>query len=123
LAGCGGFSTTYSLDISITGQGTTAPAPGAHQYAKDTVVSLAAIPAEGWAFAGWTGDAAGTANPLDLAMNGDKSVTATFVQLEYALTTSVEPEAGAGSVAAALVLVARGQGHDALARRGRSLLL
>ena len=102
LAGCGA-SNNVTLNLAVTGQGTTDPVPGAHDYAKNTVVTLTAVPADGWAFSGWTGGATGTDNPLDLTMDGDKSVTATFIQLKYDLTTSVEPEVGAGSVMATLV--------------------
>jgi hypothetical protein len=44
------------------------------------MVTLTALPQSGSVFAGWTvnGAAAGAANPLSLAMDADKAVTATF---------------------------------------------
>jgi len=43
-------------------------------------VVLEANPAEGWRFAGWSGDLAGGDNPAVLVMDRDKAVLATFVE-------------------------------------------
>ena len=47
-------------------------------------------------FAGWSGDVAGSTNPVSVTMDGAKSVTATFTQDQYTLTVTV---VGSGSVA------------------------
>ena len=49
-------------------------------YHYGTTSSLTAIPADGYEFAGWSGDLADGANPQTVTMNGDKTVTATFEQ-------------------------------------------
>jgi hypothetical protein len=58
---------------SITGDGT---------YLTGTSATLTAIPAPGYLFFRWTGDASGTGNPLTLVMDGDRTVGATFAQDE-----------------------------------------
>jgi uncharacterized repeat protein (TIGR02543 family) len=45
------------------------------------VVELTAVPAAGWMFDGWSGDAAGTANPISLTLDGDAVVTANFAEI------------------------------------------
>ncbi|MFW5785153.1 MAG: carbohydrate binding domain-containing protein, partial [Chitinispirillaceae bacterium] len=42
--------------------------------------SLSADPAQGWMFAGWTGDVQSMENPLSISMDSDKSITATFTE-------------------------------------------
>jgi uncharacterized repeat protein (TIGR02543 family) len=63
----------------------TLAASGAHGtltgsgiYLLTTPATLAATPAPGYLFTGWTGDATGTANPLAVLMDADKTITATF---------------------------------------------
>ena len=51
---------------------------GAGDYTPGSVATLTATPAPGYLFASWTGDATGTANPLNLVMDSPKSVAATF---------------------------------------------
>lgn len=81
--------------------GAVVPNPSANcggNYTHGTNVSLSAIPVAGYAFSGWSGDASGSANPYpNLAMSGNRSVIATFTQLEYTVTVNVSP-AGAGTV-------------------------
>jgi inhibitor of cysteine peptidase len=48
-------------------------------YAPDTVVELTANPSGGWQFSSWSGDASGSSNPVQIAMDSDKSVVALFV--------------------------------------------
>ena len=68
---------------------------GAGTYASGTVVLVTASPAVGWSFTGWSGDLTGAANPDNVTMNSDKSVTATFTQDAYTLTIDYEYEGGA----------------------------
>ncbi|WP_345162583.1 InlB B-repeat-containing protein, partial [Pontibacter saemangeumensis] len=57
---------------------TVSKSPNQSSYAAGTEVTLTAAPAAGYVFSGWTGDASGTANPLKLTMDTNKSVTANF---------------------------------------------
>jgi uncharacterized repeat protein (TIGR02543 family) len=47
-------------------------------YASNSTVTLVALPRAGWVFSGWTGSATGLANPLNVLVNSNKVVTATF---------------------------------------------
>ena len=47
-------------------------------------------------FPGWSGDLSGLVNPMAILLDGNKTVTATFVQNTYTLTVNV---VGSGSVA------------------------
>ena len=69
---------TYELDITIVGPGSVTRDPDLPVYDPGTIVTLTAIPEEGWPFTGWSGDVVSTDNPLLLTMDGDKALTATF---------------------------------------------
>jgi uncharacterized repeat protein (TIGR02543 family) len=51
---------------------------GGGYYQIGATATLTATPNPGYIFSGWTGDASGTANPLTLTMDADKTVGATF---------------------------------------------
>ena len=88
----------YVLGVAVVGSGTVARSPSQASYASGTVVTLAATPAAGYQFSGWSGGATGTANPLTLTMTADRTITATFVATSssYTLTTA---RTGSGTVA------------------------
>ncbi|WP_114778196.1 InlB B-repeat-containing protein [Botryobacter ruber] len=88
----------YSLSVSTSGSGTVTKNPNQTTYDSGSTVSLTASPASGYAFAGWSGDASGTTNPLSVTMNSNKSITATFTAVssgEYSLSVSTT---GSGTV-------------------------
>ncbi len=68
----------YKLIIAPTEFGTTTPGPGQYSYPAGTVVQVTATPDTYAEFTGWSGDATGTASPLSVTMDCDKSITATF---------------------------------------------
>jgi hypothetical protein len=70
----------YTLTITILGSGTVTP-DNAGPYHYNDPVNLTATPLTDWAFAGWSGDASGSANPLGVTMDGSKSITAIFVPI------------------------------------------
>ena len=76
------FSTQYALTVSVNpaGSGTVSatPASGDGYYNAGASVSLAATPAGGYAFAGWSGGLTGATTPQSVAMNGARTVTASF---------------------------------------------
>ena len=83
----GGY--TLTLAYAGGGSGTVGKNPDRATYLPGTVVTLTAIPYAGSSFAGWSGAAIGTANPISVTMDADKSITATF-------TVAQPPVADAG---------------------------
>ncbi len=77
-------SNTRVLSIGVGGSGTTSPSPGDHYFRLNAVASVTAIPSDGYAFVGWTGDAEGTANPLEITMSDNRSVVANFQRALFA---------------------------------------
>ena len=67
---------TYTLSVNVVGSGTVTPTSGS--YLSGTVVPLSATPDAGWQFDGWGGDLSGVTNSVDVTMNSDKAITATF---------------------------------------------
>ena len=86
---------TYTLTVNVVGSGSVTKIPDQVQYGSGAVVQLTAVPVAGWVFSGWSGDLTGSTNPASITMNGNKTVTATFVQQTYTLTVNVT---GSGSV-------------------------
>ena len=71
---------TYTLTTGVTGSGSIALNPPGGTYLSGTSVQVTANAATGWHFDHWMGDLTGTTNPGTIVMNGNKSVTAVFVQ-------------------------------------------
>ncbi len=69
---------THVLTVTVPGHGAVVRSPDLPRYDYGSTVRLTAIPSPGWKFDSWSGDAASAVNPLDLLMDGDKSITATF---------------------------------------------
>ena len=97
-------ATSYLLTVSKAGNGTgtiTSEPAGincgtdcSETYTPGTVVALAAAPAAGTYFTGWSGACTGTGTCL-VTMDGSKTVTATFAS--YVLTVS-KTGTGTGSI-------------------------
>jgi uncharacterized repeat protein (TIGR02543 family) len=47
------------------------------------VVVLTATPATNWFFAGWSGDATGSTNPLPVTMDANKTITAALLACRF----------------------------------------
>jgi hypothetical protein len=75
------FVELYDLAVTVEGQGTVTRTPDQDGYLPGAAVTLAAAPDDGWGFGGWSGALSGDAVSADLVMDGDKDVTATFVEL------------------------------------------
>ena len=71
---------TVTLTVAVTGDGSgdTDPETGEHQYDYGTVAAIEAFPETGSVFGGWSGDVAGSENPVAVTMNGSKTVIAGF---------------------------------------------
>lgn len=85
----------YTLTTSVVGGGNIIVYPDQASYFYGDIVTLTAVPTSGWQFAGWSGGASGTSNPLTLTITSNTTVTATFTQILYTVTVSV---VGEGSV-------------------------
>ncbi|MBD3240787.1 MAG: DNRLRE domain-containing protein [Chitinivibrionales bacterium] len=74
---------TYALTttVSPSGAGSVTRSPNQSSYTQGTTVSLTANANSGFRFQEWSGSASGTSNPIDVVMNAQKSVTATFVKV------------------------------------------
>lgn len=66
-----------SLGVSSSAGGHTSM-DGLNGVADGETVSVLAIPDDGFYFEGWSGDASGQQNPLEIAVDGDLSITAIF---------------------------------------------
>ncbi len=83
-----------SLSVSVAGSGRVrgpniecATGTCRTRYRRGTGITLSAVPADGWVFAGWSGACTGTGD-CAVTMSSAKSVTATFVPLRV-LSVSV----------------------------------
>ena len=85
----------YTLTTSVTGSGGIVLDPAGGSYVSGTTVQVTADATVGWHFDHWTGDLSGSTNPTSIVMDGNKSITAVFIQDQYTLTTSV---IGSGSI-------------------------
>ncbi|WP_299714898.1 InlB B-repeat-containing protein [uncultured Tenacibaculum sp.] len=79
---------TVNISVPTFGPKNINNTPTISQFNDRTIVRLEAIPDAGYKFDGWSGDITSTANPVDVVMDGDKTVTAMF----SAVTASVVDE-------------------------------
>ncbi len=84
---------SYGLTLLInpSAGGSVTKNPDQASYDSGTSVILTATPNAGYTFTSWSGDATGTANPLTIVMNANKSITANF--------TAVVPVVNLGTAA------------------------
>ncbi len=85
----------YTLTVNIIGNGFVIKDPDQTEYIPGTVVELTAVPDSCWSFSHWSGDLTGSDNPEFITMDGDKTVTAHFIEEEFTLTVVID---GNGSV-------------------------
>ena len=93
----------YTVDTMVdpaTG-GSIRLSPGGGSYSEGTALNVTAIPAQGYVFDHWGGDASGTNASSSLTVDGNKTITAYFRQAaqatKYNLSVSVDP-GGSGAV-------------------------
>lgn len=75
----------YTLEVGTSGQGTVIVAPSQTTYLPGTLITLTAIPADGWYFSSWENDSLD--NPRPLVITGNTQVTATFSSTPPATAT------------------------------------
>ncbi len=70
---------TYTLNVTILGSGTVTKIPDQTTYDHGSGVQLSATPLNlSWKFVKWTGDINSNSNPITIAMDVNKNITATF---------------------------------------------
>ena len=97
---------TYSLAITVLGNGTVTSSPAGitastttASFASGAAVTLTATPASGSTFAGWSGAGCSGTGTCGVTMSAAKNVTATFTP-SYNLTVALNG-AGSGTVTSA----------------------
>ena len=61
----------YTLDVTVTGNGSVTKNPDKLAYTYGEVVQLTANPAAEWVFTNWAGDLTGTTNPDSITMDAE----------------------------------------------------
>jgi hypothetical protein len=80
-----------ALAVSAVGDGRVVVEPPGGKYEDGTRVRLTAVPSEGWRLAGWTGDASGNGEEMEVLMDTDRTVRAEFEPVAvYRLKTSTQ---------------------------------
>ena len=69
------------LTTSVVGEGVITRSPNKNNFEPGSNVVLTAVPAVGWRFIQWLGDASGTANEISVLMDSDKNVIAEFEEI------------------------------------------
>lgn len=83
---------TLTMNINPSGSGSVSKSPNKSTYIYGEQVTLTATTNSGYNLGNWSGDAGGTANPVTLTINKDKTVTANFTPASGSL--SVTPSEG-----------------------------
>jgi hypothetical protein len=69
-----------ALAVVPVGHGNVAVSPGANLYASGANIMITATPEAGQSFLGWSGDASGQTNPLQITMDTNKLIYAHFTK-------------------------------------------
>jgi hypothetical protein len=90
--------TTLAVTVAGNQGGSVTIAPSKTQYTPTETVTLTATATSGFAFAGWSGDLTGSANPATLLMSASRAVTASFKDIQAPALTWDLPAAGTTGV-------------------------
>lgn len=77
----------YTLTTNSIGSGSVSRNPDKPEYTTGETVQLTANPIAGWTFTDWGGDLTGNISPQSITMDGDKTITAAFIQNNYTITS------------------------------------
>jgi uncharacterized repeat protein (TIGR02543 family) len=82
-----GVTTPYvvvnrTLNIQAQTGGTTTPAPGSYTKQNGTSVTIYATPWNWYTFTGWTGSVTSSANPINVTVSSNMTLTANFRLIE-----------------------------------------
>jgi uncharacterized repeat protein (TIGR02543 family) len=78
-AGVGNPNVNYTLATTASGSGSVSVSPTGTSFPGGTSITLTAVPAAGYMFAGWSGGFTGTTNPLTFKISANVTATANFV--------------------------------------------
>lgn len=103
-ASCSGTTpppASYSLSVTNnpSAGGTVANSPAGTSFTAGTQVTLSASPASGYVFSGWSGAITGTANPVTITMDANKTITANYTAQQSTQYTLSVSTSGSGTVA------------------------
>jgi Chitobiase/beta-hexosaminidase C-terminal domain/Divergent InlB B-repeat domain len=73
------FGLPRALALNVSGIGAVARQPASATYADGAAVSLTALAAPGWVFAGWSSDLSGSTSPATVTLDADKTIAAAFI--------------------------------------------
>ncbi len=79
----------YTLTVEAV-NGTVTVDPDQAEYNEGTQVTLTAVPNPGQRFVNWSGDLAGSNNPVVITMDSDRVITANFEAVTCTLTVNAE---------------------------------
>lgn len=113
-------SASSTLTVGVTGSGTVSRVPDQPAYSPGQLVTLTATANAGWQFQSWSGDLTGSANPATIAMNGNRTITATFTNTAPQ-TTLVSDEFNAPALNTALWTFVNPRADAALTMTGTQL--
>ena len=87
----GAYESVLHIIEATSGVGGSVNPSGAVEVLSDSNLSIVAIPEPNYEFDSWSGDASGSNNPLAVAVDQNKTITANFVRLYH-----IELSAGSG---------------------------
>lgn len=76
------FGEEYNLEIFKHGEGEIIVDPEQDKYSKGKEVNVEAIPADGWSFEGWTGKKESSSEEIEILIQDDSVLIASFVYEE-----------------------------------------
>src|SRR5262249_37709202 len=85
---------TRTLVVNTVGSGYVTLSPDQPGYPSGSTVQLTAVASSGWAFSAWSGALGGGTDPASLLMDADKTVTATFADIQAPVVAVVAPNGG-----------------------------
>jgi len=85
---------SYTLTINTQGNGIVIIDPDQQSYNQGDIVELSANPDEGWVFSHWEEDYTGNANPINIIIDEDTTITADFSEIiipQVVTITDIQP--------------------------------
>jgi len=110
-----------ALTTLVQGDGLVVLSPSQPFFTNGDLVTLTAIPGSNSVFAGWSGDASGMENPLEVQLNGNEIVTATFAYVPPTNPPSItqQPAGTTASPGSTVVLGVQADGQPPITYQWR----